>query len=120
MACLDRDVDVGGYDLYAIWAFRSSLESAEGKDAKGWIPAAKAWITHTGVRLYALSLARVDMGTPARGGPRWIQSTKENAGFQGFSVERWELWKEIFEEVGESEVVKRMCEIEEEAKEGKK
>jgi len=98
-----NQAQISNFDLYAIWAFRPSLEASPYSTDR--VPAAKAWILYSGARLWQLSRDKTGLGRAARGGERW-------KGFEGYNKERWQLWKDAFKELGEEEVVKRMTDFE--------
>lgn len=80
------------FDLYAIWQFRSALESNDIETLDTEVPAAAQWIFHAGHLIYNLDREFEHghtKGDPARGGPLWD-------GKRGFCVERWNLWKSQF------------------------
>jgi hypothetical protein len=91
---------VSNFDLYAIWAFRPALEaSTTDENVQKHIPAAAVWMFYAGSRLYDLSKkseAPEDWGRAARGGARW-------EGPDGYSIERWNLWKQSFKESSSSD-----------------
>jgi len=97
-------VELLNLDDYAIWAMRYSLEDGTlgkvsevtGQVKEGelnpdvldaHIPAAAVWIFYARSLIWQLSQKNADASTSTRGGPAWNGSA-------GYSVERWNFWKE--------------------------
>ncbi|KAH8832412.1 hypothetical protein DL96DRAFT_653888 [Flagelloscypha sp. PMI_526] len=95
------------FDAYGIWAMRYALEDATlddlgkvtGKVNEGElnpeildrvIPAAAAWVTYAGTRMWKLSFEEKEWPRMMWGGPRWGRDKL------GYSHERWKLWKDRF------------------------
>ena len=82
--------------LYAIWTFRSSLETRPPQPVdrvfSAHVRAACAWIQYAGPCLYRSEETWESdprKGDPAKGGELW-------KGTSGFCRERWGVWKERF------------------------
>lgn len=98
------------FDDYAIWALRDSVEDGTlavvpkgapseelGPDALNRkVPAAAVWILYDGERIKSLSEKSEEGSRSTRGGPRW-------QGKPGYSIERWQLWKDRFGELAKRE-----------------
>lgn len=98
-------MEAGGllnFDVYAVWALRSALEdwtpvpgAQDPLDADALnaaIPPAVVWILYAQDKIKELSQKGEEGDRVTRGGPRWT-------GPSGFSVERWNFWRQRFEEM---------------------
>ncbi|KAI0316195.1 hypothetical protein OF83DRAFT_284827 [Amylostereum chailletii] len=86
--------EISNFDPFGIWAMRAALEDEA--TTGGWIPAAAVWVLYAGRRMYALSREEGREWTRAtRGGARWKD------GPDGYSIGRWQLWKDGFRQIGD-------------------
>ncbi len=85
-------------DNFGIWAMRTALETDDksNQDVGSQVSAAAAWIEYAGKRMYDLSLHDAKGSQATRGGPKW-------EGAAGYSVARWNYWKDKFRELKESD-----------------
>jgi hypothetical protein len=98
--------EVSNFDDYGIWSMRSALEdftfedrnAVTGKVKEGelnpdildqHVPAAAVWAIYAGKRMLELSKESKEGSASTRGGPSW-------EGKPGYSMERWDFWKQKF------------------------
>ncbi|KAI0308597.1 hypothetical protein OF83DRAFT_1180611 [Amylostereum chailletii] len=90
---------ITGFISYPIWAMRDALEDeTRTEDTPGLVPAAAVWVLCAGEWIHALSKEEgTDCQTRAeRGGSaRWKE------GPWGYSVGRWELWKDTLRQIAD-------------------
>jgi len=89
----------GSFDWFGLITLREALETDihelhnhELAPPEAYIPAAAAWISIAGTKLYSLDKEfeyGENLGDPGRGGPLWD-------GQHGFCQGRWQLWRTRF------------------------